>query len=388
MSMSAVYFHIPFCVKRCYYCDFITYAEQGHLLTAYQEAMLKELKFYQKFESEPVSSLYFGGGTPSLLPADYVAELIRTSEECFGLEPGTEVTLEANPGTLDLEKLNDLRIAGVNRLSLGVQSFDDSDLKVLGRVHSAAQAEEAIALARQAGFENISLDFIFGLPGQSLEGWQKNLAMAVEAGVEHLSLYSLILEEDTVFARMVARNELILPDDDLVADMFELAMDFLPENGYQQYEISNWSRGADFESRHNKVYWKNLDYLGIGAAAHGKLGASRYNNVATIPSYIQRFKQPDEEKTNFSQVNETTPISQQDAIEEYMILGLRLTSQGVSAPDFKNRYGQELETVFATRIEKLIGIGLLEWVDFEDGRNLRLTRRGIMLGNRVFQEFV
>lgn len=389
MSMSAVYFHIPFCVKRCYYCDFITYAEQGHLLAAYQDAMLKELKFYQKFEIEPINSLYFGGGTPSLLPADYVAELIRTSEEYFGFEPETEVTLEANPGTLDLDKLNDLRIAGGNRLSLGVQSFDDSDLKVLGRVHTAAQAEEAIALARQTGFENISLDFIFGLPGQNLEGWQRNLAMAVETGVEHLSLYSLILEEDTVFAQMVARNELILPEDDLVADMFELAMDFLPSKGYQQYEISNWSRGAVFESRHNKVYWKNLDYLGIGAAAHGKLGETRYNNIETIPLYIERLKQPDDKKSNFSPaVKETTPISQQDAINEHMILGLRMTSKGISAPDFKIRYGQVLETVFMTRIEKLIDIGLLEWVDFDDGRHLRLTRRGIMLGNRVFQEFI
>lgn len=358
-------------------------------MAAYQDAMLKELKFYQKFEIEPINSLYFGGGTPSLLPADYVAELIRTSEEYFGFEPGIEVTLEANPGTLDLDKLNDLRIAGVNRLSLGVQSFDDSDLKVLGRVHTAAQAEEAIALARQAGFENISLDFIFGLPGQNLEGWQRNLAMAVETGVEHLSLYSLILEEDTVFAQMVARNELILPEDDLVADMFELAMDFLPSKGYQQYEISNWSRGAVFESRHNKVYWKNLDYLGIGAAAHGKLGETRYNNVETIPLYIERLKQPDDKKSNFSPaVKETTPISQQDAINEHMILGLRMTSEGISAPDFKIRYGQILETVFMTRIEKLIDIGLLEWVDFDDGRHLRLTRRGIMLGNRVFQEFI
>ena len=386
--MSAVYIHIPFCVKRCYYCDFITYAGQGHLIADYHNAVLKELEFYQRFVTEPVSSLYFGGGTPSLLPALAVADLIQAVELNYGLNPNAEITLEANPGTLDLQKLTDLKTAGVNRLSIGIQSFDNSDLVALGRVHNADQALEAISLSRQAGFDNLSLDFIFGIPGQSLAGWQKNLSMAVEAGVEHLSLYSLILEEGTVYACMVARDELTLPDDDLVADMFELAMDYLAAQGFQQYEISNWSRGAAHQSRHNKVYWQNQDYLGIGVAAHGRLAESRYNNIATTPEYIQRMRQTNKKTQLSPVVEETIPISRKDAMQEHMILGLRMTARGVSASEFNLRYGEELETVFAGQIQKMLALGLLEWMDFKDGRHLRLTRRGIMLGNLVFQEFI
>ena len=317
-----------------------------------------------------------------------MADLIQAVELNYGLNPNAEITLEANPGTLDLQKLTDLKTAGVNRLSIGIQSFDNSDLVALGRVHNADQALEAISLSRQAGFDNLSLDFIFGIPGQSLAGWQKNLSMAVEAGVEHLSLYSLILEEGTVYACMVARDELTLPDDDLVADMFELAMDYLAAQGFQQYEISNWSRGAAHQSRHNKVYWQNQDYLGIGAAAHGLLAESRYNNIATTPEYIQRMRQTNKKTQLSPVVEETIPISRKDAMQEHMILGLRMTARGVSASEFNLRYGEELETVFAGQVQKMLALGLLEWMDFEDGRHLRLTRRGIMLGNLVFQEFI
>lgn len=384
--MSALYFHIPFCLKRCYYCDFITYANQGNLLSRYVDAMQQELEFYQGNFSGPIESIYFGGGTPSLLPAEKVGLLIEQVGRQFGIGEDAEITLEANPGTLTLQKLQDLKQAGVNRLSLGIQSFEDDDLRVLGRVHDSDQALDAIELSRKAGFENLSLDFIFGIPGQNLKTWQDNLSKAADLQVEHLSLYSLILEEGTEFDRMVAEGELRLLDEDLVADMFEWAIDILPTKGFHQYEISNWAVNPDFESRHNKVYWHNLDYLGIGAGAHGRLGSTRYHNCDSIPEYIAKCSPIT--LADCPPLAESIPISRRDAMQEQMILGLRLTYEGVSAAYFLRRFGFAMEDVFGKEIERLVSNKLVEWVEMPDGKHLRLTRRGIMFGNVAFMEFV
>lgn len=384
--MSAVYIHIPFCIKRCYYCDFITYAGQGDLIGKYVETLLDEIEAYRGRITDPIDTVYFGGGTPSVLPAKTIASIITALKGHFILNEDAEITLEGNPGTLSLPFLQALRQAGVNRLSLGIQSFDNEDLKVLGRIHNAEQAQEAIDFSRQAGFENLSLDLIFGLPGQSLERWQENLKRACDLGVEHLSLYSLILEENTEFARMLAAGELVLPDDDLVADMFEWAIDHLPTRGYQHYEISNWARNVDLESRHNKVYWHNLDYLGLGAGAHGRLGERRYHNYDNLQDYIGCVDREDQAGSPY--VMEQIPISRRDAMQEQMMLGLRLTQEGVSDAVFRNRFGFAIQEAFPTEINKLLGAEFVEWAQFEDGPHLRLTRRGIMLGNQVFQEFV
>ena len=384
--MSAVYIHIPFCIKRCYYCDFITYAGQGDLIGKYVETLLDESKAYRGKITDPIDTVYFGGGTPSVLPAKTIALIITALKGQFYLKENAEITLEANPGTLSLSYLQALRQAGVNRLSLGIQSFDNEDLKVLGRIHNAEQAQEAINFSRQAGFENLSLDLIFGLPGQSLERWQENLKRACDLSVEHLSLYSLILEENTEFARMLTSGELVLPDDDLVADMFEWAIDHLPTQGYQHYEISNWARNVDLESRHNKVYWHNLDYLGLGAGAHGRLGERRYQNYDNLQDYIGCVDREDQAGSPY--VMEQIPISRRDAMQEQMMLGLRLTREGVSDIVFKNRFGLAIQEAFPTEIKRLLGAQFVEWAQFEDGPHLRLTRRGIMLGNQVFQEFV
>ena len=384
--MSAVYIHIPFCIKRCFYCDFITYAGQGHLIGKYTDRLLQEIKAYQGVIPDPVDTVYFGGGTPSIFPAKTISTVIKALNEQFTLNADAEITLEANPGTLSLPYLQELRQAGVNRLSLGIQSFDNADLKVLGRIHNAEQADEAIRFAREAGFENISLDLIFGLPGQTLKSWKENLKRACDPGVEHLSLYSLILEENTEFAHMVSSGELVLPDDELVADMFEWAIDFLPTQGFEHYEISNWAKNPNLESRHNKVYWHNLDYLGLGAGAHGRLGEARYYNYDQLQDYIGN--RDDANKAGSPFIMEKIPISTRDAMQEQMMLGLRLTREGVSDSGFKNRFGLTIEEAFPREVKSLLARQLVEWVEFEDGPHLRLTRRGILFGNQAFMEFV
>lgn len=388
-AMSAVYIHIPFCVKRCCYCDFITYAGQQHLLPEYQKALLAELDFYRQAIPRPLTSLYFGGGTPSVMPTAMIASTIAKAEHLFGFSANIEITLEANPGTLSPGALSELHKAGVNRLSLGVQSFNDARLKTLGRIHDSRMAAESIADARSAGFENLSLDLIFGLPDQSFDEWKLDLNKALELEPEHLSLYSLILEENTPLFRLVNSGKISLPEEDLVADMFEWAIDFLPRKGFHQYEISSWARAEALESRHNKTYWQNLDYLGLGTAAHGRIADWRYHNTDSIAEYIRRMSADVPwAKESSPAADEIIPISKLDAMQEQMMLGLRMTREGVSFQTFRQRFGLDADEVFPEQISRLLKIGLVERVKAKDGEHLRLTRRGIMLGNQVFQEFV
>jgi len=360
----------------------------SHFITPYVDALQKEMRQVLP-GAEKVNSVYFGGGTPSLLNPVQVAESIQTIDSLIGIDPTAEITLEANPGTVSLESLTALRKYGVNRLSLGIQSFLEDDLQMLGRIHSAQQARESIRDAQLAGFNNISLDLIFGLPGQTLQAWQKNLEEAASQGIQHLSLYSLIIESGTPFERKLESGELELPDEDLVADMFELAMDFLPKHGFQQYEISSWALGETNESRHNKVYWKNSDYFGIGAGAHGKVGHYRVQNVPSITDYIHKIAQASDEKVHFSPaMEESTFVDERTAMQESMMLGLRLTREGVSEREFRNRHKTEMRIVFQDEIDRILTNGLGEWQTQEDGQHFVLTRRGIMLGNQAFQEFV
>lgn len=338
---------------------------------------------------ESADTVYFGGGTPSLLDPEQAGDLLKTIDDFIELNPKAEITLEANPGTISKKSMEGLLERGVNRLSLGIQSFYDSDLKTLGRIHSAEQARQSIREAQEAGFDNISLDFIFGLPKQTLQAWQQNLDEALSSGIQHLSLYSLIIEPGTPFERDLAAGRLILPDDDVVADMFELAMDSLPNYGFQQYEISSWASGIENESRHNKVYWKNKQYFGLGAVAHGKVGNFRVQNLSVIRDYIQRIDQATDEKTEFSPATaEKIFVDEMTAMQESMLLGLRMTREGISESDFQIRHQADMRIVFQKEIEKILQTGLAEWQTREGGEHLVLTHRGIMLGNRVFQEFV
>ena len=392
-GMPGIYVHIPFCKRRCDYCDFITYAGQEALLPAYVEAVRKEMRFMSartEARSTPAVSLYIGGGTPSLLSPEQVGQLVETARECFDLRADAEITLEANPGTNRPGLLTELRASGINRISLGVQSFRDQDLRQIGRIHSAEEALTTIVEAQEAGFTSISIDLIFGLPGQTSEGWAQNLEQAFTLGVNHLSLYSLILEEGTPLAARVAKGLVSLPDDDATADMFELAVRRAQEAGWTHYEISNFAQTPAFEARHNKLYWQNEPYLGFGAAAHGCSGLARVENVPTIVNYIERmntgicnYPYPATAATE-----KMTVLDEMTRMQESMMLGLRFTREGVSARAFEQKHGQAMAGVFQHEIARLIRRQLVEWVDFADGPHLRLTKRGVLVGNQAFMEFV
>jgi len=380
-------------VRRCLYCDFITYAGQQAWLPAYIEAAIKEVHLLGSSRAktdEPAQTVYFGGGTPSLLSIEQVEALLAAVDLSFGLMENAEITLEANPGTLTLDYLRELRATGVNRLSLGVQSFSDAELAQLGRIHTREEALQSILWAKQAGFENLSLDLIFGLPKQSLKAWEYNLQEAIKIHPEHLSLYNLIVEDGTPLAKQIANGEIPAPDDDVAADMYELTMDFLTSAGYEQYEISSWATSPEFESRHNKAYWQMTPYLGVGAAAAGFAENVRTLNTPSIPEYVQRIStQRSALPYPRSAANrEYTEVDGFTLMQESMMLGLRLTREGVSNAAFRARYGQDISAAFPEEVHRLLAKGLVEWVDFPDGLHVRLTRRGKMLGNQAFMEFV
>jgi len=392
-TVLSVYIHVPFCVRRCLYCDFITYAGQQAWLPAYVEAAIKEVHLLGSSRAktdEPAQTVYFGGGTPSLLSIGQVKALLTAVERSFLLAENAEITLEANPGTLTLDYLRELRATGVNRLSLGVQSFSDAELAQLGRIHTREEALQSILWAKQAGFENLSLDLIFGLPKQSLKAWEYNLQEAIKIHPEHLSLYNLIVEDGTPLAKQIANGEIPAPDDDVAADMYELTMDFLTSAGYEQYEISSWATSPEFESRHNKAYWQMTPYLGVGAAAAGFAENVRTLNTPSISEYVQRISTqqsalPYPRSAANRESNEVDDFTQ---MQESMMLGLRLTREGVSNAAFRARYGQDISAAFPEEVHRLLAKGLVEWVDFPDGLHVRLTRRGKMLGNQAFMEFV
>lgn len=400
MDLTSLYLHVPFCRHRCSYCDFNTFAGQERMIPAYVNAICAEIEQVSGSAGEPipVHTVFFGGGTPSLLSAAQIAQIVEKLRECFSFQPDAEITMEANPGTVSPEYLISVRESDVNRLSFGMQSAHPDDLRLLERQHDFFDVQQAVIWARKAGFDNLSLDLIFALPGQSLERWQETMARAAAMSPEHLSLYALTIEHGTPLQRRWTRGMIPLVDDDLAADMYELAMDTLAQSGYEQYEISNWARrdeqGQLRSCRHNLQYWLNRPYLGLGAGAHGFAKAPgadtgcRTMNVGGIRPYIERCST--EAPLTFPvgpAARRTIPVDRRTEMQETMMVGLRLTQQGVSAHDFQQRFDQSLEDAFGKEIEYLTRAGLLEWVDVEKPR-LRLTRRGRMLGNQVFLRFV
>ena len=394
MELS-IYIHFPFCVKRCNYCDFNTYAGKENLISDYTRAMIREIQIVaNRLNGKyPVHTLYFGGGTPSLMQGTEMQKIIAEIKNSFDLAPNLEITLEANPGTVDRFKLAQFREIGINRLSFGVQSFQAEELKILGRVHTAEEAEKAFTDARHCGFENINLDLIYGLPAQTLEKWKATLQKAINLKPAHLSLYSLLVEPGTLLETQIRCGKLLEPDVDLAAEMYEWAMDNLPQENFQQYEISNWCRvdknGSHWVSLHNLQYWKNQPYLGIGAGAHGFILGTRTENVKEIETYINKININKPSRKGVSPANKSvTDITLWEEIQETMMLGLRLTQQGIGDGEFKIRFGNNMESLFTKEIDSLLHQELLEWGILEGDRILRLTRKGRMLGNRVFSEFV
>ena len=365
MVPFSLYLHIPFCRHRCGYCDFNTYAGLEDLIPSYVEALCREIAFSARtlqsspireaFSGDrlPVHSVFFGGGTPSLLSAHQLEQILQEVEQSFALVDDLEITLEANPGTLSLHYLRDLRSLGVNRLSLGVQSANPLELRLLERQHDFSQVIESVKWARQAGLENFNLDLIFGLPEQALETWQHTLNLALGLAPVHFSLYALTVEHGTPLSHWTHRGLVPLPDADLAAEMYEWAAERLEAAGYQQYEISNWGRrmpsGEALSCRHNLQYWRNLPYLGFGAGAHGYAAGVRTANVLAPLAYIRRMREQVAVEESFPQTPATQSIQAIDReteIGETMMMGLRLTQEGVSRCAFRRRFGQDLPEIF------------------------------------------
>ena len=389
MSAYALYIHIPFCVHRCAYCDFNTYAGYAQWIPDYVAALCAELR--QVADAAPqriqVKTIFFGGGTPSLLAAAQYARILDTIHQHYEVLPQAEISTEANPGALDTAALKSWRQAGINRLSFGVQSVHADELRLLERIHDFFTVIENVAAARQAGFDNINLDLIYGLPCQSLPRWEENLHWALRLQPEHLSLYALTLEHGTPFARWVARGLLPAPDADLSAEMYALAQDRLASRGYAQYEISNWAQPGR-ECRHNLTYWRGEPYLGFGAGAHGYAEGTRYRNAPGIRAYVQRIQNGQAHFPASAAAIERRELSRQDEMEEAMMMGLRLTQEGVSEAAFRSRFGLSIEEAFPRPLRTVMAQGLTEWVNFPDGLHLRLRPSAYLLGNQAFMQFI
>ena len=391
MSPYSLYFHIPFCRQRCYYCDFNTYAGMEQWISGYTVALCAEIGQVagQAGDRLEVHTFFFGGGTPSLLGIPQLEAILQTVRQNFTLLENLEGSLEANPGTVTPEYLKELRRLGINRLSLGMQSANPEELRLMGRIHDTPDVIQAVKWARQAGFNNINLDLIFGLPFQTMEQWQNSVELALKLNPEHLSLYALTVEEGTPFFQWTQRGLIPVPDDDLAAEFYEWASDRLDRAGFFQYEISNWARknsaGILLACQHNLQYWRTLPYLGFGAGAHGFASRLRTANAAAIPEYISlcEDKKVDRFPIGPSAV-EVREIDRQTEMQETMMVGLRLVNEGVSAQQFRDRFGETIDAVFGKQIQKLTGQGLLE----EAAGRIRLTKYGRLLGNRVFMEFV
>ena len=369
----AVYLHIPFCRVRCPYCDFNTYSGIQSLIPAYVEALCRVIAREGAASGfHAARTVYFGGGTPSLLEPKHVAQLIEAVNVVLPLTADCEITLEANPVTADAEHFAGFRAAGVNRLSFGVQSFSDRLLKVLGRDHNAEHAKRALHLARQAGFENVSLDLMYAVPNQSLADWQHDVACALALAPEHLSLYCLTVEASTPFARWVTNGRIKLPPDDIAADMYAYASECLAVVGYEHYEISNWALPGR-EGQHNQIYWRYEPYLGLGAGAHGYLHDTRTEEIHKPREYIERALRGE------STLLRTEQISQSTAAEETIFLNLRLLKRGILRREFAIRYGTDPVTLLEPALAELTRANMVSI----DKNSIRLMPNGYFLANEV-----
>jgi oxygen-independent coproporphyrinogen III oxidase len=398
MNGTSIYIHIPFCIHRCGYCDFNTYAGLQGLIPAYAETVRRELDYLSNTAPGrlTVHTLFFGGGTPSLLPEEEFERIIGAIRKNFNLAEDAEITIEANPGTVKLEHLRSIRGCGVNRISFGMQSVNTEELIMLERQHTFTDVIQAVEWARTGGIDNLNLDLIYGLPRQTLKMWLNSLKAVLSLMPEHLSLYALTIEKGTPMHGLVERGILPQPDDDLAADMYDAAREILAAEGYIQYEISNWARrdhsGELLACKHNLQYWRNLPYLGVGAGAHGFIEHHRTVDILQPNAYINRMKDKGiaTENLTFPSTPATihsTFIDQDTEIGETMMTGLRLVDEGVSSLDFQNRFGMELQDRFGQQIDHFLSLGLLEWAG-EQGNILRLTPKAYLIGNQVFMEFI
>jgi putative oxygen-independent coproporphyrinogen III oxidase len=375
--IQSAYIHIPFCEHICHYCDFNKVFLKGQPVDEYLSMLKKDMELsINQHPGTKLKTVFVGGGTPTSLNEAQLHYLCESIQEVLPFSEGFEYTFEANPGDLSDEKLSILYNSGVNRLSFGVQSFNDELLKKIGRTHRAADVYDTLAKAEKIGFENISIDLIYGLPGQTMADFEDTLKKALELDLPHYSGYSLIVEPKTVFYNLMQKGKLNLPPQDLEASMYERLMERMSQNGLEQYEISNFAKKG-FESRHNLTYWNNEEYFGFGAGAHGYVSCRRVSNHGPLKKYMSPLY---EGSLPYLEVHEVT---KQEQMEEEMFLGLR-KSKGVSFEGFGAKFHVEVTDIFGNAIEEQVNKGLLI---IEDGY-VRLTHRGKLLGNEVFQSFL
>lgn len=380
----SLYVHIPFCSHRCSYCDFNTYTSLGDLKEVYADALAVEVRQVAGGRKRPSHTVFFGGGTPSLMPVAALARVFAAIHDSFALTPDAEITMEVNPGTVDAAYLAGVRALGVNRLSFGVQSAIPTELALLEREHDFETAVRAVTLSRAAGFEDINLDLIYGVPGQTLASWEESVRAVLALRPTHLSLYCLTIEPGTPMQRWLKNGRFAAPDPDLAADQYELACDLLGAHGYDHYEISNWALPGH-QCEHNLTYWRNGDYLGLGAGAHGHAANVRYFLVKQPRVYLRRMQKASGRPFPLSAaVAESHTVSREEAMADTVITQLRLLQEGLDLSAFAQRFGQSPDEAYNGTVAQLVAWGLLQ----SDDRRLRLTQKGWFLSNQVFYRFM
>ncbi|OUN29362.1 radical SAM family heme chaperone HemW [Blautia sp. An81] len=372
-----LYIHIPFCVKKCAYCDFLSWKGSGEEREAYVQALEKEISSYSEFAKDyRVSTVFFGGGTPSVLEGEQTERILKKIRDTFRVEKDAEITLEMNPGTAQKEKLLLYRELGINRLSIGLQSVKNENLKLLGRIHTYGDFLDSYRMAREAGFDNISADLISSLPGQTLEEWKEELEILQETPLEHISVYQLIIEKGTEFYEKYGEHEELLPDEETSREIYLWTGKYLKEHGFEQYEISNYARPSR-KSRHNLRYWERKDYLGLGLGAASMVHNIRMSNTRDWEKYIEGSQNPKRLR------EEVEFLEEPRQMEEFMFLGLRKT-EGVSRKEFRRIFGRDLDMVYEKALQKHLENGMLE----ASKDRIRLSQAGILVSNQVLSDFI
>lgn len=365
-----VYVHIPFCKRKCYYCDFISFCEKDELQEKYINTVIQEIEdFFNLNKNVKIKTIYIGGGTPSFIDGKYIEKIMNT----FNKEGVVEATIEVNPGSASLEKLKKYKECGINRLSIGLQSTEDRLLKEIGRIHNYNDFLATYNLAREVGFDNINVDLMIGLPGQTIEDVKSSLNKVINLNPSHISVYSLIVEENTIIYNLIEQNKIALPDEELERNMYWYVKNYLELGGYEHYEISNFAKNGK-KSLHNLDCWNQKEYVGFGVSAHSYLNRKRFCNIGVLEEYIKDFK-------NTKEVQEVQSFY--ETKQEYMLLGLRKI-KGVCISDFKNKFGENPIFLFKNELNKLIEEGLLKITT----NNIKLTNKGLNFANLVWEEFV
>lgn len=377
MDPFSLYVHIPFCERKCHYCDFISFSKEEKKISAYIENMLKEISIYkEKLSNYYLTTIFIGGGTPSCIDAKYIKLLLEHIYNSFNSDSITEITIEANPGTLDIEKIKTYKSVGINRVSLGVQSLNDNILKSIGRIHSSKDVIESFEMLRKVGIDNINMDLMFGLPHQTMDDLEDTINIVLELDIEHISLYGLIIEEGTLINKWYKKGLLKLPSEDSERYMYHKSIDLLENKGIIQYEISNFSKLYK-QCKHNLIYWKVKPYLGVGLSSHSNLFGKRFWNYSNLTAYNDKLN------------NDMLPIEGEESIEkdmeiaEYCILGLRL-NEGIEKKEFRNRFEFDIEDKYKDIIIKHQKNGLIH----NNKNNIRLTSKGLDLSNVVEVDFM